>query len=280
MAGYSIIVMGVEVEVQPRIVKRPERVIIEDAESGYARIDGYGAMRKWDNIRIQGINGQMMCEFVVAAQAKSMVKPPGPPILRVGFIQIILSTLRVAVYRDPQPPYAEIGRISRPSERVPVGGLLDCGTKGPPWLEGKNENLTRPIPGANRPAPPMSMRGGDNPRWIFPVSVPFPGAPEKTALLSSVTMQDRFRLFVVAHDGKSYHPVAQTEWGTDFCYRVFPGAGVGAGPAGKVPWGSMTRKELIGDEKWSPNCTGLTMEIINGRTANQLLIDRYTGRMA
>jgi len=262
MTGFRTNVMGLEVLALPRLVTRVERLEVEDAGTADETLDGFpGGRGRWASICIGGRNREKLCDFAASVQVVAMPRPPGPPTLKVGFIQVLLRTHRVAKYRatGARPGAPPLCTVSRDANRVGVG-LLDCGTDAPPWFGASVEDVPRPALGGALPAPPVSINAGDNPRWTIPAALP---TQRGAAELDAVEMRDHFRLFVVAFDGRAYHPIAQTEWGTDI--RYVP-------TAGRPTAGALSGRKVWSDGAWTGTCQGL---ITTGSTANKLLGNRF-----
>ena len=257
MPGYEATVIGLLVEALPKIMPQPESVQITDLGEGSEVLHGFRDGRgRWRSICIGAPRGEAMCTFSLSCRPVRMVKPPGPPSLKIGFVQNLIGARRIATYGQPnsaRPLFAVLRDASG------IGnGVLDCGNDAPPWFQGKFAPFTPP--GSQHP--PAVLHAFDNPRWSIPLALDVPDKGQ--GVLKTVEMNDVFRLYAVASDGKNYWPIASVDWGTEITFRPNPGPV----PTGRAPSGSWTGRKVWANRWQRPVPPA---PIVTGQTANKLL---------
>src|SRR5687767_13429938 len=141
MAGHETTVMGVVVEGLPHIVPHPERVELMDDGEGFGLLQGFpGGRGRWRSVCIGAARGSAMCEFSLSGRPVRVIRPPGPPTLKLGFVQNIISAKRIAMYSVPSAAPVMLPAVFNIfRDPLAIGtGLLDCGTADPPWFQGKS----------------------------------------------------------------------------------------------------------------------------------------------
>ena len=258
--------MGLTVEALPRLAARPGNVSMMDDGEGIGLLQGLppNGRGKWRSVSIGAPRGSSLCEFALSARPLSLKRQPGPPSLKVGFVQTLLSTRRIATYTPSLGGQggAVLFGVTRNSTLV-GNGLLDCGDSAPPWFQGRTVSFTMPFSGT---AAPQVVNAFDNPRWSIPLLLTVP--KRGTGWLAKIELSDHFRLYAVVSDGKHYTAAACTEWGTDLTFIPHPGQAL---PLGVAPRGAINGRKVWADMGWSSNIT--IQPIVAGRRANQILVD-------
>ena len=235
-----------QVNCQPRLVVRPAAVAAQtDPLPGSFRL--LDRVLQCRTMMIGVPRPGNMAEF-----RGSFARNAGGGAVKVGFIQNLLSSTRVAEYGGG----AQRLQLWRDGSAI-GGGLLDCGTTAPPWFQGQTARLLPPARGQPH-GPPSKVECGDNPRWTIPLTLDVAEMPGHALPLTRVTLQNRFRLFAVAavNDG-TYVPICRTEWATDIQWDQ--AAGLRAQVTKHPTWAAVTSADRV---------------ISSGGTANAVLVDR------
>ncbi len=282
MPGHEVTVQGVVVLLLPNIRPRPSNVAVRDDGTARGMLDGFpGGSGTWKYICIGAERGEAMCDFALSGQCVRTAGVPTAAVmtggtLKIGFVQNLVSTRRIASYFDPSAPHAAAPpsfRIVRDGNRV-GNGLLDCGAGAPPWFQATRETVPPLLPPRarvpTRAGTPVVTRAFDNPRWSIPLSLALPGG--RNVELKQVVLEDRFRLFAMVFDGSTYYPGACIEWGTDIVISARTGESLKAGSIHPDATSGRGRKTVWADAHWRP--IGTTHPTLNGPTANNILRDK------
>jgi hypothetical protein len=263
--AFTVDVFGLQVEVEPELTAYPQDVEVRPHPGlGQGMFTTRHGMFRADFPRITvgaDPGDGVMASFALSARALGLRGPrPGPSRLKVGFIQNVLSTHRLATYVDPQfRSLSPVFTMSRNAALVGAG-LLDCGNDDPPWFGGKSTFMVLATDSA---VPPAKVAASDNPRWTIPVSLAVPNKPYNGAL-RTVELNDHFGLHVALYDGVNYISAAYIEWGTDVLFTV-------ADYAGNQPRGFMNGRCVWKDPQWRQGVGIQSTDTT--RRANRLLVD-------